>query len=70
MTEEELIQLVKQIRRASGCMVDLDGLLGKFEASVNNPAASEWIFVPGSAGRLLDAEEVVAKGEPKAKAEG
>ena len=69
MTEEELIQLVKQIRKASGCMVDLGGLLGKFEASVNNPAASEWIFVP-NAGRLLDAEEVVAKAQPKSKPAG
>jgi len=53
--------MVKTIRGSSGCMIDLDGLLAKFEAAVNNPGASELIFIPGSAGRLLDAEEVVAK---------
>jgi len=39
MSEEELIKLVKQIRVSSGCMMDLDGLLGKFEANVKDPAA-------------------------------
>ena len=36
MSEEDLIKLVKQIRISSGCMMDLDGLLGKFEANVKD----------------------------------
>ena len=60
MTEEQLIQLVKTIRSASGCMVDLDSMLAKFEASVKNPSASELIFLSPS-GRLLSPEEVVAE---------
>ena len=44
MSEEDLIKLVKQIRISSGCMMDLDGLLGKFEANVQDPAASQLIF--------------------------
>ncbi len=60
MTEEELIQMVTRIRTASGCMVDLDGLLGKFEANVKDPSASQLIFMSPS-GKLLSPEEVVAK---------
>ena len=60
MSEEELVQMVKRIRAASGCMMDLDGLLGKFEANVKDPTASELIFMSPT-GRLLSAEEVVAK---------
>lgn len=61
MTEDQLIQLVKTIRGSSGCMVDLDGLLEKFEASVKDPSAAQLIFEPGAEGRLLEAEEVVEK---------
>ena len=60
MSEEELIKLVKQIRVSSGCMMDLDGLLGKFEANVKDPSASQLIF-ESPTGRLLSAEEVVNK---------
>lgn len=60
MSEEELVKLVKHIRAASGCMVDLDGLLGKFEANVEDSSASELIFMSPS-GRLLSPEEVVKK---------
>lgn len=60
MTEQQLIQLVKQIRTASGCRVDLDGLLGQFEKHVKNASASELIFHSPS-GRLLTAEQVVEK---------
>ena len=60
MSEEELIKLVKQIRLSSGCMIDLDGLLGKFEANVKDPAASQLIF-ESPTGRMLSAEEVVSK---------
>ena len=60
MSEEELIKLVKQIRLSSGCMMDLDGLLGRFEANVKDPAASQLIF-ESPTGRMLSAEEVVSK---------
>lgn len=67
MTEEQLIQMVKTIRQSSGCMMDLDGLLSKFEAAVENPSVSEFIFVP-CAGQLLAPEEVVARAKPKRNA--
>jgi len=60
MTEEDLIKLVKQIRVSSGCMMDLDGLLGKFEANVKDPAASQLIF-ESPTGRMLSPQEVVEK---------
>lgn len=60
MSEEDLIKLVKQIRISSGCMMDLDGLLGKFEANVKDPTASQLIF-ESPTGRMLSAEEVVSK---------
>ncbi|WP_148618935.1 hypothetical protein [Mariniblastus fucicola] len=66
MSEEELIQLVQRIRGASGCMVDLDGLLGKFEANVQDSTASQWIF-ESSTGRLMTPEEVVRKAGVKPK---
>ena len=66
MSEEQLIQLVKTIRGASGCVTDLDGLLGRFEASVINPSASELIFISPT-GRLLTPEEVVEKAGVKRK---
>ena len=65
MSEEELIKLVKQIRVSSGCMMDLDGLLGKFEANVKDAAASQLIF-ESPTGRMLTAEEVVEKAGVKA----
>lgn len=60
MTEAELIQLVKTIRGASGCVTDLDGLLAKFEGNVENPSTSELIFLSPT-GRLLTPAEVVEK---------
>lgn len=39
-------------------MIDLDGLLGKFEANVKDPSASQLIFMSPS-GPLLSPEEVV-----------
>lgn len=58
MTEENLVRLVKQIRTASGCIVDLDGLIEKFERHVKDASASQLIFDSPS-GRMLTAEEVV-----------
>lgn len=66
MSEEQLIQLVKMIRGASGCVTDLDGLLAKFEASVKDPSAAELIFLSPT-GRLLSPEEVVEKAGVKGK---
>jgi len=66
VTEAQLIQLVKTIRGASGCVTDLDGLLAKFEGSVKDPSASELIFLSPT-GRLLSPEEVVEKAGVKEK---
>ena len=60
MSEEELVQLVSRIRTASGCMIDLDGLLGEFEDNVVDASASQLIF-NSPEGRTLSPEEVVAR---------
>ena len=54
----ELERLVEKIRKESGCIVDLDALISRFEANVQNPSASRWIF-ESPTGRLLSAREVV-----------
>ncbi len=58
MEREDLVRLVEKIRRESGCIVDLDSLLSRFEKNVLDPASSKLIFESPS-GRLLSAEEVV-----------
>ena len=60
MTREELVRLVEKIRRESGCIVDLDALLSRFEANVRDPASSALIF-ESPTGRLLSATEVVER---------
>ena len=60
MTREELVRLVEKIRRESGCIVDLDALLSRFEANVRDPASSAFIF-ESPTGRLLSATEVVER---------
>lgn len=67
MNEEQLVKLVNRIRVASGCIVDLDSLIGKFESNVQNPSCSRLIFESDS-GRLLSAEEVVSEAVPKNRA--
>ena len=60
MTREDLVRLVEKIRRESGCIVDLDALLSRFEANVRDPASSAFIF-ESPTGRLLSATEVVER---------
>ena len=55
---ENLIELVERIRRESGCVFDVDGLLEKFEQLIPNKAASQLIFDPPD-GRPRTAEEIV-----------
>ena len=58
LNRDELIRLVQHIMTTSGCVVDLDALLNKFESNVNYPNASELIFNPPS-GKRLTATEIV-----------
>jgi hypothetical protein len=58
MNNEELVQLVEHIMSASGCVMDLDALLNRFEEQVDYPNASELIFNPPD-GKSLSAAEVV-----------
>ena len=60
----ELERLVEKIRKESGCIVDLDALISRFEANVDHPSASRWIF-ESPTGRLLSAREVVDRAMPK-----
>lgn len=57
-TKEDLIRLVSRIQNESGCIVDLDALINKFEQSVPNPTASQWIFDPPDGKRKTPAEVV------------
>ena len=49
---------MKQIRRESGCVFDVDGLIEKFERSIPNKIASRMIFDPVD-GKARTAEEIV-----------
>ncbi|MEE2825130.1 MAG: hypothetical protein VYE64_00725 [Planctomycetota bacterium] len=60
----ELERLVEKIRKESGCIVDLDALISRFEANVHHPSASRWIF-ESPTGRLLSAREVVDRAMQK-----
>ncbi len=60
LTRQDLERLVEKIRNESGCIVDLDALISRFEQHVNRPSASRLIFESPS-GRLLSASEVVAE---------
>ncbi len=64
MTEEQLVSLVRMIRQSSGCIVDLDALISRFENNVIRPQCSEYIF-NSDTGPLLSPEEVVQKAGPK-----
>lgn len=57
-TRDDLIRLVDHIMTTSGCVVDVDALLGKLEASVPHPNVSELIFNPPS-GKRMTAEQIV-----------
>jgi hypothetical protein len=58
LTREELIRLVHHIMTTSGCVVDVDALLGKLESNVPHPNVSELIFNPPS-GKAMTAEQIV-----------
>lgn len=57
-SRQELIKLVHHIMTSSGCMIDVDSLIEKFEQSVPYPNAGELIFSPPS-GKRMTAEEIV-----------
>ncbi len=58
LNRDELIRLVQHIMSTSGCIVDVDALLGKLEANVPHPNVSQLIFDPPS-GKRMTAEEIV-----------
>ena len=58
MSRQALERLVEKIRNESGCIVDLDALISRFEENVNQSSASRFIF-ESPTGRLLPANEVV-----------
>ena len=58
LTREELIRLVQHIMTTSGCVVDVDALLGKLESNLPNSNVSELIFNPPS-GKVMTAEQIV-----------
>jgi len=64
MNEEQLVKLVQKIRGSSGCIIDLDSLISRFEANVKHPEHSRLIF-ESDTGRVLPAEEVVTRAVPK-----
>jgi colicin immunity protein/pyocin immunity protein len=61
MDRDELIELVERIMRAEGAdQEEADALVGRFEANVPHPAASDLIFYPDAHfGHEPTAEEVV-----------
>jgi len=65
LTRDELIRLVQHIMTTSGCIVDVDALLGKLESNVPHPNVSELIFNPPS-GKAMTPEQIVdeALGHP------
>jgi hypothetical protein len=58
LNREQLIELVKEIKRTSGCVVDLDGMINRLESSCEIPGVAELIFCPPD-GKDLSAEEIV-----------
>jgi hypothetical protein len=58
LNREQLIELVREIKRTSGCVVDLDGMINRLESSCEVPGVAELIFCP-PAGKELSAEEIV-----------
>ncbi|MFT5302568.1 MAG: hypothetical protein ACI87E_004514 [Mariniblastus sp.] len=58
LNRDELVRLVQHIMTTSGCVVDVDALLGKLESNVPHPNVSELIFNPPS-GKAMTAEEIV-----------
>jgi len=58
ITEEQLVDLVRQIANSSACMMDFDSLVSKLERNVPHPNASELIFNPPG-GTVLSPEEIV-----------
>lgn len=58
LTNEQLIDLVRQIANSSACMMDFDALVSKLEQNVPHPNASELIFNPPG-GKVLSPEEIV-----------
>ena len=58
LNRDELIRLVQHIMTTSGCIVDVDALLGKLESNMPHSNVSELIFNPPS-GKAMTAEEIV-----------
>lgn len=55
---EQLVQMVREIKSASACMVDFDSMLNRLESKFGDPRISELIFDPPG-GTPLTAEQIV-----------
>ena len=58
LTNEQLVDLVRQIANSSACMMDFDALVSKLEQNVPHPNASVLIFDPPG-GKVLPPEKIV-----------
>ena len=58
LTREELIRLVQHIMTTSGCVVDVDALLGTLEDNLPHSNVSQLIFDPPN-GKAMSAEQIV-----------
>ena len=54
---EQLVQMVREIKSASACMVDFDSMLNRLESKFGDPRISELIFDPPG-GTPLTAEQI------------
>lgn len=55
---EEMIQMVREVKAASACMIDFDSMLNRLESKFGDPRIGELIFDPPG-GTPLTAEQIV-----------
>ena len=55
---EQMIQMVREVKAASACMIDFDSMLNRLEAKFGDPRIGELIFDPPG-GTPLSAEQIV-----------
>ncbi len=55
---EQLVQMVREVKSASACMVDFDLMLNRLESKFEDPNIGELIFDPPG-GKALTAEQIV-----------
>lgn len=55
---EQLVEMVREVKAASACMIDFDSMLNRLESKFGDPRISELIFDPPG-GTPLTAEQIV-----------